>query len=57
MPDKQAISAAMKSKLVPGAGKDITDQAVEEAYQNALKKRDNDLFQTGRLLVSPKHPS
>jgi len=57
MPDKQAILMAMKSKLAPGTGKDITDQAVEEAYQNALKKRDNDLFQTGRLLVSPKHPS
>ena len=56
MPDKQAILAAIKSRLAPGAGKDVTDQAVEQAYQDALKKRDNDLFQTGRLSVSPTQP-
>jgi hypothetical protein len=49
VPDKKSILAAVEAKMPPGTSKQQIDLAVDTAYAKALKKRDNDLFQTGRL--------
>lgn len=53
VPDRKALLAAVEMKLPPGSSKQTIDLAVEDQYQKLLKKRDNDLFQTGRLYPTP----
>lgn len=55
-PDRKMIQAGVEMRLPPGSPKQTIDQAVETAYQQAVTKRDNDLFQTGRLCVAPHQP-
>jgi hypothetical protein len=47
-PDKNAIQAMIQATM-PTATKDQIAAAVEKAYAAKVAKRDNDLFQTGRL--------
>lgn len=47
-PDKTVIAATLQATM-PQATKDQLAAAVQKAYDAAVAKRDNDLFQTGRL--------
>ena len=50
MPDRSAIEK-MKRATMPKATEEDIHAAVKAAYDAAVTKRDNDLFQTGRLYV------
>lgn len=52
MPDKTAIERTIKATN-PTFTDDQIKEAVEAGYAAAVKKRDNDLFQVGRLYCSP----
>ena len=52
MPDKKAIERTIKATK-PTFTEDQIKEAVAEGYAAAVKKRDNDLFQVGRLYCSP----
>lgn len=51
MPDKKAIEATIRATQPKFTDAQVTD-AIEAGYAAALKKRDNDLFQVGRLYGS-----
>jgi hypothetical protein len=48
-PDKHTIEAMIRATSPPNASNDQINAAVEKAYAAKVAKRDNDLFQTGRL--------
>lgn len=47
-PDKATIAATIRAAM-PNAPQDQIAAAVQKAFDAAVAKRDNDLFQTGRL--------
>jgi hypothetical protein len=53
MPNRNVLLAGVQAKSPPGTPKAEIDKALEAAYEQALLKRDNALFQTGRLSVPP----
>ena len=50
MPDKEQIEATIRATQ-PKFTNEQVKTAVEAGYDSAVKKRDNDLFQVGRLYV------
>ena len=52
VPDKAAIEK-MTKLMNPSYTDDQIQAGVKEAYNKAIAKRENDLFQVGRLLIPP----
>lgn len=50
VPDRKSITKRIRLTM-PGSSDDQIQAAVETAYEAAVVKHDNDLFQTGRLYV------
>jgi hypothetical protein len=50
MPDRSSIEK-MKRATMPKASEEDVQAAIKSAYDAAIAKRENDLFQTGRLYV------
>jgi hypothetical protein len=50
MPDRGTIETMTRAKM-PKATEEEIQAAIKTAYDAAIAKRDNDLFQTGRLYV------
>jgi len=54
MPDIGQIEATIRATLPKGTDNDQVNMAIKAGYDSAVKKRDNDLFQVGRLYVPPQ---
>jgi hypothetical protein len=57
MPDKKSIERTLRAVMNRKLTENEIKSAVNAAYAKALAKRDNNLFQTGRLFVFLKNSS
>jgi hypothetical protein len=51
VPDRSKIGWRIKAATTTTLTNDQIEAAIDEAYAAAIVKRDNDLFQTGRLYI------